>query len=133
MVKFRSFIGVACAAIAIANAMSPAVAQEGETVTKHFEQAIPNIPGKSLVAVVADYAPGGASPSHTHAKSAFIFAYVVSGKIESQVNDGPKRVTAPAKVSSRCRVPAILSAAMRARPNRQSCLRFLWSTRTTKT
>jgi quercetin dioxygenase-like cupin family protein len=92
MVKFRSFIGVACAAIAIANAMSPAVAQEGETVTKHFEQAIPNIPGKSLVAFVVDYAPGGASPSHTHAKSAFIFAYVVSGKIESQVNDGPKRV-----------------------------------------
>ena len=59
MMKFRSFIGVACAAIAIATAMSPAVAQEGETVTKHFEQAIPNIPGKSLVAFVVDYAPGG--------------------------------------------------------------------------
>ena len=88
--KFRSFIGVACAAIAITTAT--AAAQEGETVTKHFEQAIPNIPGKSLVAFVVDYAPGGASPSHTHAKSAFIFAYVVSGKIESQVNDGPKRV-----------------------------------------
>ena len=64
MMKFRSFIGVACAAIAIANAMSPAVTEEGETVTKHFEQAIPNIPGKSLVAFVVDYAPGGASPSH---------------------------------------------------------------------
>ena len=48
---------------------------------------IPNIPGKSLVAVVVDYAPGGASLPHTHAKSAFIFAYVVSGAIESQVND----------------------------------------------
>jgi quercetin dioxygenase-like cupin family protein len=64
--------------------------EEGEQ--KHFEQAIPNIPGKSLVAFVVDYAPGGASPSHTHAKSAFIFAYVVPGEIESQVNDGPKRV-----------------------------------------
>ena len=42
--------------------------------------------------MVVDYAPGGASPSHTHAKSAFIFAYVLSGEIESQVNDGPKRV-----------------------------------------
>src|SRR6188768_4263698 len=92
MVKFRSSIAVACAAIAIANAnrMYPAVA--GETVTKHFEQAIPNIPGKSLVAVVVDYAPGGASPSHIHAKSAFIFGYVLSGEIESQVNDGPRRV-----------------------------------------
>ena len=27
-----------------------------------------------------------------HSKSAFIFAYVVSGQVESQVNDGPKRV-----------------------------------------
>ena len=64
----------------------------GETVTTNFEHAIPNIPGKSVVAVVVDYAPGGASPSHAHAKSAFIYAYVVSGAIESQVNDGPKRV-----------------------------------------
>ena len=64
----------------------------GETVTTNFEHAIPNIPGKSLVAAVVDYAPGGASPSHAHAKSAFIYAYVVSGAIESQVNDGPMRV-----------------------------------------
>jgi quercetin dioxygenase-like cupin family protein len=64
----------------------------GETVTTNFEHAIPNIPGKSLVAAVVDYGPGGASPSHVHAKSAFIYAYVVSGAIESQVNDGPRRV-----------------------------------------
>jgi quercetin dioxygenase-like cupin family protein len=64
----------------------------GETVTTKFEHAIPNISGKSLVSQVVDYAPAGASPSHAHAKSAFIYAYVVSGAIESQVNDGPKRV-----------------------------------------
>jgi quercetin dioxygenase-like cupin family protein len=64
----------------------------GETVTPHFQHAIPNIPGKSLTAVVVDYAPGAASPAHEHAKSAFIYAYVVSGDIESQVNDGPKVV-----------------------------------------
>ena len=92
MMNIRSFIGVACAAVAIATAMPAAAQGRGETITPHFEQAIPNIPGKSLVALVLDYAPGGASPSHTHAKSAFIFAYVLSGEIESQVNDGPKRV-----------------------------------------
>jgi quercetin dioxygenase-like cupin family protein len=64
----------------------------GATVITNFEHAIPNIPGKSLVATVVNYAPGGASPSHAHAKPAFIYAYVVSGAIESQVNDGPKRV-----------------------------------------
>src|SRR5262249_10506855 len=34
----------------------------------------------------------GASASHAHAKSAFVFAYVLSGEIESQVNEEPKRV-----------------------------------------
>jgi len=89
--RIRTIIGTAYAAFAIVSA-APAAAQVGQKVTPHFEQTISNIPGKSLIAVVVDYAPGGASPSHTHAKSAFIFAYVLSGEIESQVNDGPSRV-----------------------------------------
>lgn len=88
----RTFIGATCAALAIATAMPAAAHGSGETVTPHFERVIPNIPGKSLVALVVDYAPGGASPSHTHAKSAFILAYVLSGEIESKVNDGPARI-----------------------------------------
>ena len=90
--KIRFIVSTAYAAIAIAIAIPSVAHGAGETVTPQFERAITNIPGKSLVAVVVDYAPGGASPSHTHAKSAFIFAYVLSGEIESQVNDGPKRV-----------------------------------------
>jgi quercetin dioxygenase-like cupin family protein len=89
--KTRSLIRTTFA-IALAAATPAAADDRGETVTPHFEQGIPNIPGKSLVAVVVDYAPGGASPSHMHAKSAFIFAYVVSGAIESQVNEEPRRV-----------------------------------------
>ena len=57
-----------------------------------FNQLIPNIPGKSLIANEIDYAPGQATPPHMHAKSAFIFAYVISGAIESKVNDGETRV-----------------------------------------
>ncbi|MDP0928660.1 cupin domain-containing protein [Paracoccus onubensis] len=72
----------------------PAFAHDGETetVTPNFEAAIPNIPGKSLIAVEVEYAPGAASPSHSHAGSAFIYAYVVSGAIESKVDDGETRV-----------------------------------------
>jgi quercetin dioxygenase-like cupin family protein len=58
----------------------------------NFEHAIPNIPGKSLTAFVVDYPPGGASAPHVHGKSAFVYAYVVSGEIESKVNDGAARV-----------------------------------------
>jgi quercetin dioxygenase-like cupin family protein len=91
--KIRTNIAAACAALAI-SISGPVSAHGGETetVTKNFEAAIPNIPGKSLVAVEVDYAPGAASPSHTHAKSAFIYAYVISGAIESKVNDGETRI-----------------------------------------
>jgi quercetin dioxygenase-like cupin family protein len=91
MMHFRLLGVFACVALAIEAA--PAFAHsDGDKVTKNFEQAIPNIPGKSVIAFVVDYAPGGASVPHTHAKSSFIYAYVVSGSIESKVNDGAARV-----------------------------------------
>jgi quercetin dioxygenase-like cupin family protein len=91
--KIRTTIAATCVALAISMA-GPIYAHdsEAETVTKNFEAPIPNIPGKSLVAVEVDYAPGAASPPHTHAKSAFIYAYVISGAIESKVNDGETRI-----------------------------------------
>jgi len=90
--KQRSIFGAAFAALAIATAAPAAAHGVGETVRPHFEQVISNIPGKSLKAVIVDYTPGGASPSHIHARSAFIFGYVLSGEIESQVNDEPRRI-----------------------------------------
>jgi quercetin dioxygenase-like cupin family protein len=88
----RTIIGAATAAIAIATAAPASAHDVGDKVTTNFEQAIPNIPGKSLIAFVVDYPPGGASAPHVHAKSAFVYAYVVSGEIESKVNDGATRV-----------------------------------------
>ena len=91
--RIRTIIAATCAAPAISMAGSVAAHDAvAETVTKNFEAAIPNIPGKSLVAVEVDYPPAAASPSHTHAKSAFIYAYVLSGAIESKVNDGETRI-----------------------------------------
>jgi quercetin dioxygenase-like cupin family protein len=91
--KIRTIITAICAALAFPMA-SPIYAndRETQTVTKNFEAAIPNIRGKSLLAVEVDYAPGAASVPHTHAKSAFIYAYVISGAIESEVNDGETRI-----------------------------------------
>ena len=64
----------------------------GDSVTLAFQHQIPNIPGKTLSAAVVSYKPGGTSPSHTHAKTAFVWAYVLSGSIRSQVDDGPVTV-----------------------------------------
>jgi quercetin dioxygenase-like cupin family protein len=90
--KIRTVIGTASAAIAIATAAPASAHDVGDKVRTNFEQPIPNIPGKSLIALVVDYPPGGASAPHTHPKSSFIYAYVVSGEIESKVNDGAMRV-----------------------------------------
>ena len=83
-----SLVAVILPAIASADPSAPI----GETVTPVFQQAIPNIPGKSLAALVVDYAPGGKSVSHRHAASAFIYAHVLSGAVRSQVNDEPVKV-----------------------------------------
>ena len=72
---------------------APAHAAEAQgTVTPAFKEAIANIPGKSLIAATVEYPPGGKSPPHHHAKSAFITGYVLSGAIRSQVDDGPVTV-----------------------------------------
>jgi quercetin dioxygenase-like cupin family protein len=89
--KIRTIVAVTCAAFSITGPIR-AHDREAETVAKKLEAAIPNVPGKSLLALEVDYAPGAASPPHTHAKSAFIYAYVISGAIESKVNDGEKRI-----------------------------------------
>jgi len=59
------------------------------TVTVVYQHELPNVPGKSIKGVLVEYGPGGYSPGHTHPKSAFIYATVLEGAIESQVNDGP--------------------------------------------
>jgi quercetin dioxygenase-like cupin family protein len=54
-------------------------------------EKLPNVPGKTITAVVVNYAPGGKSVSHRHAGS--VLAYVLSGTIRSE-----NSATGPAKV-----------------------------------
>jgi quercetin dioxygenase-like cupin family protein len=63
-----------------------------ETVIVAANEPIPNLPGKRLVSHIVDYPPGASSAPHRHAPSAFIYAYVVSGEIRSQVDNEPARV-----------------------------------------
>jgi quercetin dioxygenase-like cupin family protein len=63
-----------------------------ETVNRIADKPIPNVPGKRLVNHLVEYPPGGASVPHRHGRSAFIYAYVLSGAIRSQADDEPVRV-----------------------------------------
>jgi quercetin dioxygenase-like cupin family protein len=77
---------------AIASGVSPGLAQNVEQVKRVFKHVIPNAEGKSMVAVVVTYPPGAKSPAHHHARSAFIYAHVLSGAIRSQVGDEPAKI-----------------------------------------
>ncbi|HEY4319079.1 MAG TPA: cupin domain-containing protein [Herbaspirillum sp.] len=92
LLPVRPILTAFLATVAIFASAGASAHGPGDVVKPNFEQAIPNLPGKSLVAVEVEYPPGGASVPHVHAKSAFIYAYVVSGSIESKVNDGAVHV-----------------------------------------
>jgi quercetin dioxygenase-like cupin family protein len=62
--------------------------EKNAKVTIVYQHELPNVPGKSIKSVLVEYGPGGYSPGHRHAKSAFIYATVLEGAIRSQVNDG---------------------------------------------
>ena len=83
-------LGLVLTAIALGVSAEPA--QNGGDVKVVFQRAIPNIEGKSMVAVIVSYPPGGRSAAHHHAPSAFIYAHVLSGAIRSQVDDEPAKV-----------------------------------------
>lgn len=68
---------------------SSAQAADETKVSVVYDHVLPNVPGKSIKGVLVEYAPGGSTPAHTHAKSAFIYATVLEGAIRSKVNDGP--------------------------------------------
>lgn len=84
--KHLSLIAVACVTV------TAVAGDPGEIVTPNFSHAIPNIPGKSLIAVEVFYPPGGKSPPHRHAPSAFIYGYVVSGSIRTQIEGEPAHI-----------------------------------------
>ncbi|MGY3475828.1 cupin domain-containing protein [Bradyrhizobium ottawaense] len=88
----RLLIATAVYAASVLTVHAAETAAPSTRVTVVFDQALPNVPGKSMKGVLVEYGPGGSSPAHIHAPSAFIYATVLEGAIRSQVNDGPAKV-----------------------------------------
>jgi quercetin dioxygenase-like cupin family protein len=78
----------ALAFVALAVVAARAAAKNVKVSTV-YEHELPNVPGKSIKGVLVEYGPGGTSSGHTHAPSAFIYATVLEGEINSAVNGGP--------------------------------------------
>lgn len=80
------------AALALMPAAANAQAKGGPAkISVVFDRVLPNAPGKSIRGVLVEYGPGGSSPAHTHAPSAFIYVTVLEGAVRSKVNDGQEK------------------------------------------
>ena len=89
---FRAILLGALVAVSVAPAMAADVARGEARVTTIFDHPLPSVPGKSLRGVLVEYGPRGFSPSHTHARSAFITATVIEGAVRSRINGGTERI-----------------------------------------
>src|SRR5689334_11748510 len=85
----RILFALLIAALPFGSLLADAPKSKNAKVTLVYQHELPNVPGKSIKGVLVEYGPGGFSPGHTHAKSAFIYATVLEGAIRSQINDGP--------------------------------------------
>ena len=70
--------------------MTGAVTAQGPKVTQLMSKDLTDIPGKEVVMITVEYAPGGADPIHRHDAQAFV--YVLEGSVVMELNGG-KQVT----------------------------------------
>jgi quercetin dioxygenase-like cupin family protein len=63
----------------------------GETVAPRMTMALPNVPGKTFTTATVDFPPGAKAVPHRHGE-AFVYAYVLSGSVRSQLDDSPAQV-----------------------------------------
>ena len=85
----RLLCSLLIATLPFGSVLADAPKSKNARVTLVYQHELPNVPGKSIKGVLVEYGPGGYSPGHTHAQSAFIYATVLEGAIRSQVNEGP--------------------------------------------
>lgn len=81
----RHFLLTICPLVCLA---APAGA---ESIQPVFQQALPNVSGKTFTTVTVDFAPGERAAPHRHGQ-AFVFAYVLGGAIRSQLEGQSARV-----------------------------------------
>ncbi|KAL1953861.1 hypothetical protein VTO42DRAFT_2085 [Malbranchea cinnamomea] len=56
-----------------------------------YQYKLANCPGKTIVGMLIEYPPGGATPPHRHG-GASVSAYVIKGSLLNKMNDDPMEV-----------------------------------------
>jgi quercetin dioxygenase-like cupin family protein len=62
-----------------------------ESLTPLFSEALPNVAGKTFTSAIVTFPPGARAVPHRHG-DAFVYAYVLSGDVRSQLEGAPAQV-----------------------------------------
>jgi quercetin dioxygenase-like cupin family protein len=62
-----------------------------ETLAPLFQQALPNDPGKTFTSAIVTFPPAARAVPHRHG-DAFVYAYVLEGSVNSQLEGEPAHV-----------------------------------------
>jgi quercetin dioxygenase-like cupin family protein len=90
---------VGCAPAAEPQPDTPAAVPQADTAAPHpsetlaplFEQALPNVPGKTFTSAIVTFPPAARAVPHRHG-DAFVYAYVLEGTVSSQLEGQPAHV-----------------------------------------
>ena len=81
---------LAAAILAVGTLLAAPFCRAADDVRQVTTEKLPNVPGKSITAIVVNYAPGAKSVKHRHAGS--VLAYVLSVIRSENSATGPARV-----------------------------------------
>ena len=73
-----------------------AMAQPPPKVTELMSKDLPESPGKELLVLAVEHAPGGSNPAHRH--NAHAMVYVLEGSVVMQVKGGKEVTLTPGQV-----------------------------------
>jgi quercetin dioxygenase-like cupin family protein len=62
-----------------------------ETLQPRMQLPLLNVPGKTFTSSIVSFPPGARAAPHRHGE-AFVYAYVLSGSVRSQLDDQPAKV-----------------------------------------
>jgi len=85
---------VAAVVVGCAPATQPqdtASAYPSETLAPLFQQALPNVRGKTFTSAIVTFPPAARAVPHRHG-DAFVYAYVLEGTVSSQLEGEPAHV-----------------------------------------
>ncbi|GHJ99656.1 hypothetical protein SY2F82_14540 [Streptomyces sp. Y2F8-2] len=73
---------------AVASPAAMASTRPTETLEPLFQQALPNVKGKTFTSMIVDFPPNARAMPHRHGQ-AFVYAYVLEGTLRSRLEGKP--------------------------------------------